>query len=238
MNLVPETGLEPALWDVIEVMPCRVRLLKVPRTEMDFHDFEEFEKLLTAAQEVDPRASLIVLLGGDAGLRCGEMLALEWTDIDLKRQPPQLKVERSDWRGNVTSTKGMAPRRIPLTKRLATALRAHKHLRGQRVLCREDGSPLRIDDVRTLVRRAARKAGLKQDGIHILRHTFCSHLAMRGATVKAVQELAGHKDLQTTLRYMHLSPTHLVEAIRLLESTRTAPVGDILETAGAENLND
>jgi hypothetical protein len=61
---------------------------------------------------------------------------------------------------------------------------------------------------------------------------------MRGATAKAVQELAGHKDLQTTLRYMHLSPTHLVEAIRLLESTRPAPFGEILETAGAEKLND
>ncbi len=102
------------------------------------------------------------------------------------------------------------------------------------MLCHEDGSPLKIEDVRKLVRRVARKANLKQDGIHILRHTFCSHLAMRGVTPKAIQELAGHKDLQTTLRYMHLSPSHLDEAIRLLESTRTAPlVGDILETAGA-----
>ena len=125
-----------------------------------------------------------------------------------------------------------------MTKRLASALKAHKHLRGQRVLCHEDGSPLKIEDVRKLVRRAARKAGVSHDGIHILRHAFCSHLAMRGATAKAVQELAGHKDLQTTLRYMHLSPSHLDEAIRLLESPRAAPVGDILETAGPKNLNN
>ena len=39
-------------------------------------------------------------------------------------------------------------------------------------------------------------------GIHILRHTFCSHLAMRGAPARAIQELAGHQDIGTTLRYM------------------------------------
>ena len=63
-------------------------------------------------------------------------------------------------------------------------------------------------------------------------------MATQGTTAKAVQELAGHKDLQTALRYMHLSPSHLDEAIRLLESTRAAPVGDILETAGPENVKN
>jgi site-specific recombinase XerD len=40
----------------------------------------------------------------------------------------------------------------------------------------------------------------------MLRHTFCSHLAAAGVPAKAIQELAGHADLKTTLRYMHLSP--------------------------------
>jgi hypothetical protein len=54
-------------------------------------------------------------------------------------------------------------------------------------------------------------------GVHILRHTFCSHLAMRGAPARAIQELAGHADLTMTQRYMHLSPAALDSAIRLLE---------------------
>ena len=53
--------------------------------------------------------------------------------------------------------------------------------------------------------------------MHILRHTFCSHLAMRGAPARAIQELAGHADLTTTQRYMHLSPAALDSAIRLLD---------------------
>ena len=50
-------------------------------------------------------------------------------------------------------------------------------------------------------RRAARRANVKP-GIHILRHTFCSHLAMRGAPARAIQELAGYQDLKTTQRYV------------------------------------
>ena len=57
-----------------------------------------------------------------------------------------------------------------------------------------------------MVRRAAQAGERRSSGVHILRHTFCSHLAMRGAPARAIQELAGHQDLATTQRYMHLSP--------------------------------
>lgn len=51
-----------------------------------------------------------------------------------------------------------------------------------------------------------------------LKRTFCSYLAMRGAPTRAIQELAGHQDLSTTQRYMHLSPAAIDAAIRLLET--------------------
>jgi integrase len=60
-----------------------------------------------------------------------------------------------------------------------------------------------------LLERATRKAGLatgrkpRHAGPHFFRHTFCSHLSMRGAPARAVQKLAGHPDLGTTQRYMH-----------------------------------
>ena len=100
------------------------------------------------------------------------------------------------------------------------------------MLCTDDGRPLSQKIVQCLVRRAAKRAGVKHEGIHVLRHTFCSHLAMRGAAARAIQELAGHKDLTTTQRYMHLSPAATVNAIRLLENGRLDPHGrgDIVET--------
>ena len=66
------------------------------------------------------------------------------------------------------------------------------------------------------MRLAAKRANVRK-GIHILRHTFCSHLAMRGAPVRAIQELVGHADLSMTQRYMHLSPAALDAAIKLLD---------------------
>ncbi len=183
----------------------------------------------------DRRTYLIVLLGGEAGLRCGEMMALEWRDVDLTKG--QLCVERSEWKGHVTSTKGGRLRYIPLTTRLAAAFRAHRHLRGDRVLCEPDGRPLSQKVMQCVVRRAARRAQVKQEGIHVLRHTFCSHLAMRGAPTRAIQELAGHKDLTTTQRYMHLSPDATAGAIRLLENRGSGPTfGDMLETDRRESV--
>jgi site-specific recombinase XerD len=90
--------------------------------------------------------------------------------------------------------------------------------------CDGAGKPLTQKVIQVLVRRTARRANVKP-GIHILRHTFCSHLAMRGAPARAIQELAGHQDLGTTQRYMHLSPAALDAAIRLLETgTETSRV--------------
>ena len=117
----------------------------------------------------------------------------------------------------MTTPKGEQLRYIPLTLRLAAAFRDHRHLRSPNVLYQDDGQPLTRQMVQYRVLRASRRAKLSQDGVHILRHTFCSHLAMRGAPPSAIQELAGHRELGMTQRYMHLSPAALDSAIRLLD---------------------
>ena len=217
-------------WEVLERMSCMIRLLPVPKPSARFHDFGAYEQLVSAAEEIDPRAHLIVLLGGEAGLRCGEIAALEWADVDLQKR--QLCVQRSEWKGHVTVPKGGRLRYVPMTNRLATALREHRHLRTRRVLCQEDGTSLTTKMVADHVRRSARRAGLASHGVHVLRHTFCSHLAMRGAPARAIQELAGHQDIGTTQRYMHLSPAALDAAIRLLESPAGPSTrGNMLATA-------
>ena len=66
--------------------------------------------------------------------------------------------------------------------------------------------------------KVQKRAGLKASGaLHILRHTFCSHLAAKGAPALSIQKLAGHKNLGTTLGYMHLASGETERAIRLLE---------------------
>jgi integrase len=227
LNVLLKKAVE---WEAIDRMPCAISLLRVSKSSMSFYDFAEFERLVLAAEQLDATAALIVLLGADAGLRCGEMIALQWRDVDLDQR--QVCIQRSDWNGHVTAPKGGRLRYVPLTTRLANALRNHRHLRGTNVLCQDNGHPLTRQMVQYRVLRASRRAKLAQDGVHILRHTFCSHLAMRGAPARAIQELAGHRDLGMTQRYMHLSTAALESAIRLLEQPPTArSFGDILETA-------
>lgn len=235
LNVLLKKAVE---WEVIDRMPCTITLLPVPKTSMSFYDFEEYERLVAAARFISRSTPLIVLLGGDAGLRCGEMIALEWKDVDLEKR--QLCVQRSDWNGQVTSPKGGRLRYVPMTLRLAASLREHRHLKGSRVLCQDDGQPLTRQMVQYQVLRASRRGKVPEQGVHILRHSFCSHLAMRGAPAKAIQELAGHRDLGMTQRYMHLSPAALDSAIRLLDqASGVKNFGDILATVpGSEGRSN
>src|SRR5581483_1227860 len=217
LNVMLKKAVE---WAVIDQMPCNIKLLPIPKPSAGFYDFEDYERLVDAAEIVGANAHLVVLLGGEAGLRCGEMMALEWSDVDFTKR--QICVQRSEWKGHVGVPKGGRLRYVPMTVRLTAALRQHRHLRAARVLCLADGSSLSADSVKHLVERAARRAQLKENGVHRLRHTFCSHLAMRGAPARAIQELAGHKDLSATQRYMHLSPAAIEGAIPAPRSSRFA----------------
>ncbi|WP_395825558.1 tyrosine-type recombinase/integrase [Archangium minus] len=67
--------------------------------------------------------------------------------------------------------------------------------------------------------------------LHILRHTFCSHLAMRGVPPLSPKELAGHRSLRTTMQYMHLGKGRSTAPSRCWSRVRMRlQLGDILET--------
>lgn len=225
LNVMLKTAVE---WEMIDQLPCSIRLLPVARREAAFHDFGAYERLLVAARSIDWRTYLIALLGGEGGLRVGEIVALEWADLDIERR--QISIRHSDWRGQLTTPKNGRGRFVAMTERVATALRKHRHLRSSRVLCKDDGEPITRQGAWSRVRYAAQRANVPT-GVHILRHTFCSHLVMRGAAMRSVQELVGHQDLTMTQRYSHLSPAALVDTVRLLETRAVdSERGEILET--------
>ena len=204
-------------WGVLATMP-RVRKLKKPRQRFAFYDEVSYQRLVRAAESVDERCLLAVLLGGDAGLRGGEIAALRLVHCDVGRGV--LNIEENDWRGHVGLPKGNRPRQVVMTSRLRSLLRDVKGRRGDdeaRVILRDDGSASSARVIVGLVRRAQAAAELTETGTHILRHTFCSRLAARGASPKAIQELAGHASSTTTDRYMHLAPSALRTAIALIE---------------------
>lgn len=206
-------------------MACKIKLLKVPKVkERPFHSFENYERLVNEAKLVGWRSKLIVLLGGDAGLRLGEIMALERDDLriwhDGVKWSGQLTVARAEWKGQVGLPKGGQTRYVPMTQRLIGAIRENQLRSSGRVLVQDDGSSMTMKTIQDAVGRAARRAGVKS-GVHILRHTFCSHLAMKGAPARSIQQVAGHVDLATTQRYMHLQTGAVEAAIALLDTQVT-----------------
>jgi integrase len=231
-------------WKLLGAMPCTIELVKVSNASPDFYEFEDYARLVEAATKIGTRELLVVLLGGDGGLRRGEMIGLRWSDVDYRRG--HMRIEQAVWKRSrleaqrlnepewcVDTPKSGKGRIVPMTHALREALLRHRHLRGERVLTLEDGSPVPGHVLRDWLESAQRRTGLAVMGkLHKLRHTFCSHLAMRGAPAKAVQELAGHESLTTTLRYMHLSPSARDQAIALL-NTRNL-YGNLTATEGGE----
>jgi integrase len=193
-------------------------------SEDEYLTFEEADRLVRAAAP-EWRAFIVVAL--KTGLRVGELLALKWQDIDLLAT--HLIVRRTLWRDQEGPPKGGRNRKVPLSDEALATLKAHRHLRGPYVFCGPSVERLTHSMVKDVVPDTCRRAGLgKRVTTHGLRHTFASHLIMRGASLKAVQELLGHESIEMTLRYAHLTPDVKREAVQLLDR-RVAP-GDIQET--------
>jgi len=162
-------------------------------------------------------------------------MGLRHCDVHLVRG--RLLVSQSIWKGHVTAPKSDKSRYVGMTRRLVHAIRQHRHLRSEFVLCGSGAAPLSYKQLWASVRAAGQKAQVI-GAAHRLRHTFCSHLAMRGAPMLAIKELAGHRSLMTTQGYMHLSPAAAESAIRLLDERQILRnCGGIVETERQEKAN-
>jgi integrase len=217
-----------AEWDVIPKAP-KVKGFKVKYeyiTEDQFFSFEEAKRLVRAAPS-EWRTFVIVAL--KTGLRVGELLALKWEDVDLVAG--QIIVRRTLWCGQEGPPKGGSNRKVPLSDEAIAALKADRHLKGPYVFCDEAGNRLSHSMVKDVVPSACRKALLaKRLTTHGLRHTFASHLVMRGVSLMAVKELLGHESIEMTLRYSHLSPDVKRDAVKLLDAPTPSANGNLTAT--------
>lgn len=164
------------------------------------------------------RAMIVVMWR--AGLRIGELLALEPKDIDADRCA--ITVLRG--KGGRRRTVGIDPEALAVVERWMDARRVLAADRGWRptlhpVFSTVKGTAVRAPYVRELLHRLAPRAGItKRVHPHGLRHTCAFDLAMEGMPVTMIQRQLGHTNLNTTERYIsHVAPAQLVNAMRARE---------------------
>jgi site-specific recombinase XerD len=200
-------------WGLINQNPATgVKLLKItdaPRPR--FLSENECQLLLSNAQG-DNRDAFYILL--HTGMRIGELINLEWSDVDFKRRKIAVR-RKTDWIPKGTE------RDIPIADGAYDILyRRSKQLSDSGstyVFPSNDHADMRRRIKRALVSTAKRSGFPDITKIHTLRHTFASHLVMKGVDLPTVQKLMGHADIKTTMVYSHLSPDHLVEAVNKLD---------------------
>jgi site-specific recombinase XerD len=144
------------------------------------------------------------------GLRAGEVARLALEDLDWRRRQIRLR-----------HPKGRRERVLPLPAAVGRAVadylqKARPATALRQVFVHHSGQgPLTSSAIGEVIRQALRRAQLSKrpGGAHLLRHTAASHLAQRGASVKAMADLLGHRDVNTTLRYVHLQPARLLSVV-------------------------
>jgi integrase len=114
-------------------------------------------------------------------------------------------------------TKNGERREVPINATLRAALQGLTRRLDVPYVFHDPLTGRRYRDVKRSFRSACRRAGIKDFRLHDCRHTFASHLVMAGADLTTVKELLGHKTLAMTLRYSHLTSSHKMRAVDLLD---------------------
>jgi site-specific recombinase XerD len=213
-----ETGVLAA--DPAQSLPGPRQRRRLPRVL----SLTEVDSLVAATDGTDPlalRDRLIVELLYGCGLRSMELVALRLGDV----QAAQAQL--------VVRGKGGKMRMVPLGEEAAAALRRYlERGRGELehpaafagrglaaasgqarreapLLLSRSGRALLTSDIRRLVVKYSRLAGIDPASPHMLRHAYATHMLERGADLRAIQELLGHASVSTTQVYTHVSGAHL-----------------------------
>ncbi|PIS00455.1 MAG: integrase [Chlamydiae bacterium CG10_big_fil_rev_8_21_14_0_10_35_9] len=177
---------------------------KEPPGRVRFLSDEERKRLLIACQKSDsPYLYLVVILAISTGMRKSEIMTLTWPQVDLFKK--QIILEK---------TKNKSHRVIPLARLPLELLKQHLQQKKVTTNLLFPGKHLsRSIDLRKPWLKALNAAGVQNFKFHDLRHTAASYMAMSGSSLTEIGILLGHKRLDVTKRYTHLTEKHLSKAV-------------------------
>ena len=202
-----------AAWRPVQESSPAVKPPRPPSREIKILDKNEITTLINAAKGVGLYVPILVAV--TTGVRRGELLALRWSDIDLKAASLTVNqsLERIKGKFEFKSPKTKTSRRtITLPPITVEALRRHYKMQLEErlklglgrdprglVFARPDGQPMDADTLSKAFRRLVASAKVTPITFHGLRHTHISHLLMEGVHAKVVSERAGHAHVNITL---------------------------------------
>ena len=158
----------------------------------------------------------MIILSLNTGLRKNELFTLTWNNVHLDHPNPFLTV-------TAAFAKSKRSRHVQLNKLVTDTLRAWKTMweanSAALVFAGANGQP--FDNNKSAWRNLLKDAQLSNFRWHDMRHDFASRLAMAGANLNTIRELLGHTDYKMTLRYSHLAPHNMSDAVALLVPNTT-----------------
>ena len=194
-------------WRYLRESPAKhLKKLRLPVQMPRFLTKDEIKALLKAADEQTKPIIEVFLY---TGLRRNELRFLRWQDVDMENK--RVLVQNKEG----FHTKSYQPRVIPMHPRLFQIFRKlAKKKKGLYVFPNVRGESRA--HLSREIKSVIDTAGLENVSTHTLRHTFASHLSMKGVPIRTIQILMGHADIRMTMIYAHLSPEHLQGAVEKL----------------------
>lgn len=172
---------------------------------------EEMIRLIKAIKNLKHKT--MITLGYACGLRVSEITGLEIKDVDEDRRLLLIR-----------KAKGKKDRMVSLSPVMVVMLREYKaKYNPQKYLFEGQykGTAYSIRSLEAIIKTAKNKAGISKTGsMHMLRHSFATHLIDKGTDVVFIQKLLGHNDIKTTLRYLHVSNKDMLNILSPLEDIK------------------
>ena len=224
------------------------RYLRIPNHKgtVEFLTHEEGAALLDSARQHLPRLYPLFLAALRTGLRQGELIGLQWGDIDWSGK--FLEVRRTNYNGHISTPKSGKPRRVDMSDGLAAALADHRRAIAAEAIRKgrpmpewvfpgERGGPIEANWLRKRFGSCLKIAGMRHVPFHALRHSYASALLGLGESLAYIRDQLGHHSIQITVdNYGHLVPGANREAVNRLDNLgktgRNAPPA---QPAGAQS---
>ena len=242
-NIIGSSLNQAILEEYLLKNPCtNVSFPKLEKSEIEIFTYEEQKQFIKSLEETGDRFKTLYKFALGTGLRRGEILALQWSDIDFEKKEvsvtKSLKYAGKNELSNIdkatfiiqTPKSESSIRKVPIPSNLIKELKEYKILQAKEklknavvyqdkgyVFAKEDGRPIEGQYLQRYYKKALQNAGIEYRKFHITRHTYASRLIEKNVNLKVVQTLLGHSSLKMTSEiYAHVLPKQKIDAVELL----------------------